>query len=79
DGTVTVLSNHEINSTLGTVRADGAKGAYVSELVIDKATLSVISGQDAIQTLKLWNGTSFVTSTLALSRFCSADLPSQSA
>ncbi|WP_408589829.1 cadherin-like domain-containing protein [Novosphingobium sp.] len=79
DGTVTVLVNHEIATPLGTTRADGANGSYVSQLVIDKSTLSVISGQDAIQTLKLWNGTSFVTSTLALSRFCSADLPSQSA
>ena len=81
DGTVTVLVNQEIGNTLGTVRADGAKGAYVSELVIDKTTLEVISGQDAIQTLKVWDAVNhqYVVSTAALSRFCSADLPAQSA
>jgi uncharacterized protein YjiK/2',3'-cyclic-nucleotide 2'-phosphodiesterase (5'-nucleotidase family)/Ca2+-binding RTX toxin-like protein len=81
DGTVTILVNHEIGSTLGAVRDDGAKGAYVSQLVVDKATLQVISGQDAIQTLKVWDAgsSSWQVSTLALSRFCSSDLPSQSA
>ena len=81
DGTITVLVNQEISNTLGTTRADGAKGAYVSQLVIDKATLSVISGQDAFSTLKFWDTAShsYVTSTQALSRFCSADLPSVSA
>ncbi len=81
DGTVTILVNHEIGNTLGTVRDDGAKGAYVSQLVVDKTTLEVISGQDAIQTLKVWDSgsSSWQVSTTALSRFCSSDLPAQSA
>ena len=81
DGTVTVLVNHEIANTLGAVRDHGAKGTYVSQLVIDKTTLEVISGQDAIQTLKVWDTASgtWQVSTTALSRFCSGDLPTQSA
>ncbi len=81
DGTVTILVNHEIGSGLGAVRDHGAKGAYVSQLVVDKTTLEVISGQDAIQTLKVWDAasSSWQVSTTALNRFCSADLPSQSA
>ncbi len=33
-------------ATAGDVRAHGSKGAYVSDLTIDKANLSVISGKD---------------------------------
>jgi hypothetical protein len=51
DGTVTVLTNHEIGNTLGAVRDHGAKGSYVSKLVIDKTDLSVISGQDAFSAM----------------------------
>ena len=82
DGTVTVLVNHEITTPNGTTRADGAaNGSWVSQLVIDKATLSVISGQDAWSTLKTWdnNTHTYVTSTSSLSRLCSADLPAVSA
>lgn len=81
DGTVTVLVNHEISSSLGAVRDHGAKGSYVSKLIIDKTDLSVISGQDAFSTVKVWNaglGT-YETSTVAFSRFCSADLAPQNA
>ena len=40
DGTITVLCNHEHATTAGIVRRHGARGAYVAELVIDKATLA---------------------------------------
>jgi len=46
DGTLRVLVNHELGTTSGDVRAHGSKGAYVSDLTIDKATLSVVSGKD---------------------------------
>ncbi|MEI6643945.1 MAG: choice-of-anchor I family protein, partial [Novosphingobium sp.] len=76
DGTVTVLTNHEIGNTLGVVRDHGAKGAYVSKLIINKTDLSVISGGDAFSTYKAYNPVTgaFETATFAFTRFCSADL-----
>ena len=76
DGTFTVLVNHEYRDTLGTVHDHGSIGAYIDRIVIDKSTLSVLSGDDAIQTLNLWDDAtdSYVISTSALNRFCSADL-----
>lgn len=81
DGTVTVLVGHELAGNRGTVRDHGAIGTYVSQLVIDKTTLEVISGEDAIKTLKIWDAASgtWQVSTTALSRFCSADLAPQNA
>jgi hypothetical protein len=44
DGTVTVLACHEINTTLRRRSAShGAKGAFVSELIVDKNTLEIVS------------------------------------
>lgn len=81
DGTFTVLMNHELRADVGIVRDHGAKGAFVSQLVIDKSTLQVVSAQDAIQTLKLWNDAtlSFQDATYAIGRLCSADLAATSA
>ena len=47
NGTVTVLMNHEIGNTVGITRDHGAKGAFVSQLIIDKVTLGVVSASDA--------------------------------
>ena len=69
DGTFTVLMNHEIPAGVGVSRAHGGTGAFVSEWVIDKATLQVISGRDLIQNVILTSGGS-----LNFNRFCSADL-----
>jgi Esterase-like activity of phytase/Bacterial Ig domain/PA14 domain/Bacterial protein of unknown function (DUF839) len=88
NGTFTVLMNHELGNTLGAVRAHGAKGAFVSKWVINKNNLSVVSGQDLIQRINLWNPTtssyteynSTNSSPLAaFARFCSADLPAATA
>lgn len=86
DGTFTLLVNHEILNTLGAVRAHGSIGAFVSKWIINKQDLSVKSGSDLMQNVKLWNGTTYDTynaanpsSLAAFSRFCSADLPSVSA
>src|SRR5262245_40509233 len=49
DGTFTVLMNHELPNTSGVTRAHGAAGSFVSEWVIDKSTLQVLSGHDLIQ------------------------------
>src|SRR4030095_9225385 len=86
NGTFTLLMNHELGNTSGAVRAHGSTGAFVSKWIINKSNLSVISGSDLIQNIKLWNGSAYTTfnaanpSTLArLNRLCSADLPPVSA
>ena len=73
DGTITVLMNHELRPDRGTVRAHGAKGAFVSKWIIEKKTLKVLEGSDLIKQLVLVNGDS------AIARLCSADLPPVSA
>ncbi|MFN8367816.1 MAG: choice-of-anchor D domain-containing protein [Candidatus Kapaibacterium sp.] len=85
DGTFTVLMNHEISNGLGSIRAHGNNGAFVSKWIINKTDLSVVSGQDLIQNVKLWNGTGYTTYNalnpmpVGFNRFCSADLPASSA
>jgi|GEM_PF-483937 len=89
DGTFTLLMNQELGSGSGAVRAHGAKGAFVSSWVINKADLSVVSGADLIQNVYGWNSTSQSSNSspnngangnaIALNRFCSADLPAASA
>jgi phosphodiesterase/alkaline phosphatase D-like protein len=74
DGTFTLLMNHELGNTSGVPRAHGGTGAFVSEWVIDKSTLQVLSGQDLDQTVILNGSTS-----LNFNRFCSADLPAPTA
>jgi len=85
DGTLRVLVNHELGNTAGDVRAHGSKGAYVSDLTIDKATLSVISGKDFLASandlfLASTDGSTWTSgSTTAFNRFCSADLAASTA
>jgi 2',3'-cyclic-nucleotide 2'-phosphodiesterase (5'-nucleotidase family) len=84
DGTLRVVVNHEFGATAGDVRAHGSKGAYLSDLTIDKANLSVISGKDFLASANdlflasadgsLTNGT-----TTAFARFCSGDLAAATA
>jgi len=73
DGTFTVLMNHELGATAGVPRAHGSAGAFVSKWTIRKGDLSVVKGEDLVQTVNLATGTS------ALGRLCSADLPAKSA
>jgi secreted PhoX family phosphatase len=82
DGTMTLLLNHELGNTVGSVRAHGQKGAFVSRWIINKSTLAVTAGSDLMQNVNLWTGTTYTTynstnpSTLtAFARFCSANLP----
>ncbi len=85
NGTFTLLMNHELVGTVGINRAHGVKGAFVSKWIINKNDLSVQAGSDLIQNVKLWNGTSYDTynsstpQSVPFYRFCSADLPSQTA
>jgi hypothetical protein len=81
DGTFTVLMNHELRSGNGVPRAHGNKGAFVSKWVIDKATGAVLSGQDQIRTVFLFDPVSgqYVNASPAFNRFCSATLAEQTA
>jgi Alkaline phosphatase PhoX len=90
DGTFTVLMNHELSSSAGEVRAHGARGAFVSKWTIRQSDLTVLEGEDLIQTLYTWNpalnggaGDWQVSNTDAaparINRLCSADLPPVSA
>jgi hypothetical protein len=86
DGTFTVLMNHEISNTLGTPRAHGNIGAFVSEWIIKKSDLSVVSVNDFIgdtSSIFLSNNdpstgtlhSGFLPgNTTTIARLCSADL-----
>jgi hypothetical protein len=85
DGTFTVLMNHELDSAEGVARDHGATGAFVSRLVIDKETLTVVDGSDLVQSVHLYDtGTDryynpltdgdAATLPYAFDRLCSADL-----
>lgn len=80
--TFTLLVNHELAATQGTVRAHGQTGAFVSQWEINKSNLQVLSGSDLIQDVYLWTGTTYTLYNAAnpsvltrFGRFCSADLP----
>jgi len=78
DGTFTLFVNHEIANNKGGVRAHGAIGAFISEWIIKKGTLRVVSGSDLIKKISLGMPQNQVTggaATVALNRLCSADLP----
>jgi hypothetical protein len=84
DGTFTLLMNHEILNTLGSIRAHGGKGAFVSKWIINKSNLQVISGSDLMQQVYFWNtatqtSNASPTTGFAFHRFCSGDLPAVSA
>ena len=86
DSTFTLLMNHEISNTLGTARAHGNIGAFVSEWVINKSDLSVVSIKDFIgdtSSIFLSNNdpstgalhSGFLPgNTTTIARLCSADL-----
>ena len=82
NGTFTVLMNHEWGDTAGAAHGPLTKGAYVSEWIVNKSNLQVISGKNLISNVYGWDtalqkstATSIAT---AFNRFCSADLPSLS-
>lgn len=87
DGTMTVLANHEIGTVsssdptlLGTARAHGAAGGFVSRWVINTSTWQVISGGDFLTSRAnqmMWNGSTWAAPATAYAylRPCSADLP----
>lgn len=84
DGTFTLLMNHELGNTQGIVRAHGARGSFVSKWTIEKGSLRVLHGEDQIQELNVWNGSTWEVSNTdgaptRLNRLCSGDLAPVSA
>jgi autotransporter-associated beta strand protein len=84
NGTMTVLANHELGNTSGTIRGHGAIGAFVSKWVINTSTWQVISGGDLVTSAAnqlMWNGTTWAqpSTPYAIARLCSADLPKAAA
>ena len=91
DGTFTLLMNHELGNTIGTPRAHGNIGAFVSEWIINKSDLSVVSVNDFIgdnTSIYLSNNnpatgtlhTSYLPGdTTIIARLCSADLGASNA
>jgi len=84
DGTFTLLMNHELSSgTTGALHAHGSRGAFVSRYVINKNTLAIVSGEDAMKEIYRWNATTqqseTTPNTFGFSRFCSADLAAPTA
>ena len=79
NGTFTVLMNHELGNTAGIAREHGAIGSFVSKWIVNKNDFSVVSGEDLIKDVKVWNGSAYVSQALAINRMCSADLPALSA
>jgi len=78
--TFTVLMNHEIAPSDGTIRAHGNKGAFVSAWVVEKDTLNVIQGHDVIQSVFAFTDNRWVEQkSTVFSRFCSADLAQSNA
>lgn len=89
NGKLELFMNHELTATAGAVRAHGQKGSFVSDWVIDAATLAVDSGQDLIGAgdVSFWDYPSgtfgpnpstasppFLAQSAAFARFCSSTL-----
>jgi hypothetical protein len=76
---VSVLMNHELGNTVGTVRAHGAVGSFVSKWSVNPATGAVTAGSDLMTTVDYDGTTAGVDAAAspavaAFARFCSADL-----
>lgn len=88
DGTFTLVMNHEFGNTAGATHAHGATGSFISRWVINKSDLSVVSGEDLMKKVFLWNtatnsyvgyNSTFPSTAASFGRFCSADMPALSA
>jgi hypothetical protein len=87
DLTFSVFMHHELRDDVGIARAHGGRGALISQWRITKpghpdGNFKVISGNDAIATLNLWDPATssyYATADEAINRLCSADLAESSA
>lgn len=82
DGTFSLLVNHELGATVGVPRAHGPKGSFISKWTVRKSDLTVLAGEDLIKKLNMWDPATnsyALSTTFAIGRMCSADLPDLSA
>jgi len=86
DDTFTVLMHHEIGRRSSIERTHGSAGAFISRWIVTKPShpeggFKVLSGEDAIKNLFLWDTQKmkYQQEKRSLSRLCSADLARQSA
>lgn len=82
DGTVTILMNHEIPPKHpGVVRAHGAHGAFVSRLVVEKASLRVIGASDLASEIYSYEPKTrdYAKTRSPLFKLCSGDLADETA
>ena len=80
--TFNLVADHELGRTLGAVRAHGSTGAFVSQWVIERSSLKVLSGRDHLKSpngMFTWNGSTYLPGTAAIERLCSADLAASTA
>jgi hypothetical protein len=80
----TLLMNHELSSTAGTVRAHGSNGAFVSQWTIDRQSLKVLHGRDFTQSqneVYTWDPAThaYLQRTTVWQRLCSGDLAAEGA
>jgi hypothetical protein len=80
----TLLMNHELGGTAGSVRKHGSPGAFVSQWTIDRESLKVLEGQDLTQSpndVFTWDPATnaYLEGTTVWQRLCSGDLAAQGA
>jgi hypothetical protein len=76
---IVVLMNHELKHTAGVTREHGARGAYVSRVVLERETLAVVSVEDFLRDSRA-NGAcdaarNGMFTRCSFDRLCSGDLP----
>jgi hypothetical protein len=79
---LTIFMNHEIANDRGVLRSHGGQGAFVSKWTLDLNSLKILSGEDLIKNVMIWNRNKKifeVSPNENLNRLCSADLPEKSA
>jgi hypothetical protein len=81
DGTITILVSHQLTAGKGIVRDHGSTGSYIDRIVVDKATLQVVSADDLIKSVQVWNDANdhYVTGTTAFRSFACAEVADQTA
>lgn len=76
-----VFVNHELAAGLGSVRALGAAGAFVSKLTIEKATLRVLDVSDLVSSIGKVRSSivGWIAQPPSFERLCSGDAPTVTA
>jgi hypothetical protein len=76
DGTMTVLVAHHLGPTAGLVRDHRSTGSYIDRLVVDKATLQVLTADDLIKSVRLWDDANdrYISQTTQFARMAAGEL-----